>query len=145
MSTYEGNTADTSGQDAYPLRRYPADVRRAGAQLMRGRGDYRTLSTFLVGVLAHHAPVEAGLLLEKPKDSLRLREDLGIDSLSLIEVVFLVEETLRVSVPPESLRHLDTIGQVMGLVATELRLPLPKAEAGGARLLFADGKDAFAG
>jgi acyl carrier protein len=145
MSTHEGITPDHSGPEAYPLRRYPAEVRRAGARLKRGRGDHHTLRTFLVGVLAHHAPVEAGPLLEKPKDSLRLRQDLGIDSLSLIEVVFLVEESLRVSVPPESLRQLETIGQVMGLVASELRLPIPKAEKGGSSLFFADGKDVVAG
>ena len=43
---------------------------------------------------------------------LRMYEDLGMDSLTMLEVVMLVEQTLEVSIDNEELRDLRTIGDV---------------------------------
>ena len=39
-------------------------------------------------------------------------EDLGMDSLTMLEVVMLVEQTLQVSIDNEELRDLRTVGDV---------------------------------
>ena len=58
---------------------------------------------------------------------LRLIEDLGIDSLTMMEIVILVEEVLQMSINNEELRHLRTIGDVKQFIECKVRgLPLPK-------------------
>ena len=51
-------------------------------------------------------------ILADSDDSLRMYEDLGMDSLTMLEVVMLVEQTLEVSIDNEELRDLRTIGDV---------------------------------
>ena len=65
--------------------------------------------------------------LKDPDDDLRLIEDLGIDSLTMMEIVILVEEVLQMSINNEELRHLRTIGDVKQFIECKVRgLPLPK-------------------
>ena len=46
----------------------------------------------------------------------RLREDLGIDSLSLIEVAVAAEDEFGVPLPDEDLERLQTVGEVIDYV-----------------------------
>jgi len=100
-----------------PLRRYPDETRRAGKRLRAGHRDAASVRTFVTGVLAHHLSSERAGFFRLPNDNLRLSEDLGLDSLSMIEVVMTIEESLGLSVPQDRLRQLRTIGQVVGLIA----------------------------
>jgi len=60
-------------------------------------------------------------------DDVRLIEDLGIDSLTMMEIVILVEEVLQVQIRNEELRDLRTIGDIKLFVDCKLRgLPPPK-------------------
>jgi acyl carrier protein len=51
-------------------------------------------------------------LLQSPRDDLRLSEDLGLDSLSLIEISMTLEDVLQVSLSEDKLRHLRTLGDI---------------------------------
>ena len=51
-------------------------------------------------------------ILAKSDDSLRMYEDLGMDSLTMLEIVMLIEQTLKVSIDNEELRDLRTLGDV---------------------------------
>jgi acyl carrier protein len=46
----------------------------------------------------------------------RLREDLGIDSLSLIDVAVPAEDTFGVSIPDDDLERFQTIGHAIGYI-----------------------------
>jgi 3-hydroxyacyl-[acyl-carrier-protein] dehydratase len=60
-------------------------------------------------------------------DDVRLIEDLGIDSLTMMEIVILVEEVLQVQIRNEEMRDLRTIGDIKVFVDCKLRgLPPPK-------------------
>ena len=60
-------------------------------------------------------------------DDIRLIDDLGIDSLTMMEIVILVEEVLQVQIRNEELRDLRTIGDIKVFVDCKLRgLPPPK-------------------
>ncbi len=47
-----------------------------------------------------------------PRDDTRLIEDLGIDSLTLLEIVLSIEETVGISIENEELREIRTLGEV---------------------------------
>ena len=46
----------------------------------------------------------------------RLREDLGIDSLSLIDVAVAAEETFGIRIPDEDLEGFQTVSDVLGYI-----------------------------
>ena len=48
---------------------------------------------------------------EKISDDARLKEDLGIDSLEVVDVIVLVEEEFGFKMRPEQFRDLKTYGQ----------------------------------
>ena len=59
-------------------------------------------------------------------DDIRLIDDLGVDSLTMMEIVILVEEVLQVQIRNEELRDLRTIGDIKIFVDCKLRgLPPP--------------------
>ena len=78
----------------------------------RKTGDTDLLPTVILGILERFLEPDQRPRLREGGDDLRVIEDLGIDSLTLMEIVFLVEETLRVSINNEELRDLRTVGDV---------------------------------
>ena len=112
----------------------PAEVRELRETLKRCSPE--TLAAAIAfrqtGNLEHVRPVVTGIIerfverdlrcrLECPAPDLRLTEDLGIDSLSLMEVVLLTEDVLRITIDNEELRNLRTLGNVHHYVDQKLR------------------------
>jgi 3-hydroxyacyl-[acyl-carrier-protein] dehydratase len=59
-------------------------------------------------------------------DDLRVIEDLGLDSLTMMEIVMLVEEVAKTQIANDELRHLSTIGDIKAFVDCRARgLPPP--------------------
>ena len=49
-----------------------------------------------------------------------LKDDLGADSLDLVELVMALEERLEVTIPEEELENIKTVGQAVDAVAAKL-------------------------
>ena len=49
-----------------------------------------------------------------------LKDDLGADSLDLVELVMALEERLEVTIPEEELEAIKTVGQAVDAVAAKL-------------------------
>jgi 3-hydroxyacyl-[acyl-carrier-protein] dehydratase len=81
----------------------------------RTKGDLHALPIVVLGIIRRYLPPETrdkAADLEK-NDHLRLMQDLGLDSLTLLEVVLAIEESLGISqIDNEELRRLQTIGDV---------------------------------
>jgi len=64
--------------------------------------------------------------LKRDKKSIQLnhtlREDLGLDSMSTIELVYQIEDVFDLEVPNEDLVKLTTVGSVVDYVENRLRL-----------------------
>jgi len=65
--------------------------------------------------------------LKRDKNSIQpnhhLREDLGLDSMSTIELVYQIEEVFNLEVPNEDLTKLTTVGSVIDYVENRLSMP----------------------
>jgi len=48
--------------------------------------------------------------------TLSLREDLGLDSLAIIELLYRIEEVFNLSIPDEDLEKLQTVGDVIAYI-----------------------------
>lgn len=70
------------------------------------------VSPIVFGVISRYVSREREGMFERPADELRLVEDLGLDSLSMIEISMTLEDALMVSLNDEKLRHLKTLGDV---------------------------------
>lgn len=78
----------------------------------RTTGDVKELPTVVYGIIERHLPAENTRDLSQASDDTKLIEDLGIDSLTLLEIVLSIEETVGISVENEELREIATLGQV---------------------------------
>ena len=74
--------------------------------------DAAQIETIVMGIIDRHLEPDQREILANSDDSLRMYEDLGMDSLTMLEVVMLVEQTLLVSIDNEELRDLRTVGDV---------------------------------
>lgn len=71
----------------------------------------------------------AGYLKRDPAtitESHHLRDDLGLDSVAIIELLFEIEERFKLQIPDQDLPGLSTVGSVAAYV--QQRLAEPKAE-----------------
>ena len=57
---------------------------------------------------------------DRIREDARLKEDLGIDSLEVVDVIVLVEEEFGFKMRPEQFRELRTYGQFCAYIAERL-------------------------
>ena len=65
--------------------------------------------------------------------SARLAEDLGADSLDLVELVLAMEERFEIEIPDEDAVRLETVADAVRYVEEHRPLPLPRPGAGATR------------
>lgn len=82
----------------------------------RATGDRERLPTILLGIIERYVPAELRAKLKHANDALRLHEDLGIDSLSLMEIGLLAEDVLQIVITDEEMQHLHTLGDIRRLM-----------------------------
>ena len=75
----------------------------------------------VLGIIDRHLEPEQRKIFKNAQDSLRLYEDLGMDSLTMLEIVMLVEQVLVLSIDNEELRDLRTLGDVKQYVDAKVR------------------------
>lgn len=82
----------------------------------RKEGDTTVVITAVHGIIERYLPAEhSGPLQERP-DSIRLIEDLGIDSLTMLEIVMSIEEALDFRIDDNDARNIRTLGDVRSYV-----------------------------
>jgi 3-hydroxyacyl-[acyl-carrier-protein] dehydratase len=73
------------------------------------------------GIITHYVEPELRPRLRESSDELRLVEDLGLDSLSMVEVMMRVEDLLQIHVSDAELRHFRTLGEVRRFIDSTAR------------------------
>jgi 3-hydroxyacyl-[acyl-carrier-protein] dehydratase len=116
------------------LKRCPASTYEAACQF-RKTANPAHLPAIILGVIERYVEPALRARLRKPDDDLRLVEDLGIDSLTMMEIVILAEEVLRISINNEELCRLRTLGDVRQFIECKVRGVPPPAPA---RLMAGD-------
>ena len=84
----------------------------AAAIRFRDQGDLESIPTIVLGVLEHYQPSTSNVRISDAPPEARLIEDLGLDSLTLLEVVMTLEQVLNMTIPNEELRDLGTMGRL---------------------------------
>jgi len=93
----------------------------------RKTGDPDGVSQVIIGIIERFLDPEVRPRLRAGGDGLRIFDDLGIDSLTMVEVVMLVEDVLQIKINNDELRDLRTIGDVKTYIDCRVKgLPLPE-------------------
>lgn len=77
----------------------------------------------LPGLVAFHLPRGAALPPLPLTDSMRLAEDLGLDSLALSEMTFKMEELFGFTAQTREIFGIRTVGELIDFLAAKLDLP----------------------
>jgi acyl carrier protein len=108
------------------LKRCSASTYEAACRF-RQTGNAEHLPAIVLGVVARYVEPDLRAKLKDPDDGLRLIDDLGIDSLTMMQIVLLVEDVLRVSINNEELCQLRTLGDVRQFIERKVQgSPLSK-------------------
>ncbi len=117
------NSADVEtrvGKAREMLVGYPAETVAAAERFFR-EGEPEALDRLVAGVIAYHRPSKANGdagEVAPLEGSARLVEDLGFDSLAMVEMSFLLDELLGLKLSDDEMRALRTIDDVRGVVRT---------------------------
>lgn len=96
---------------------HPPATADAAEAFLRG-GDSGALDRLLDGVMTHFLPPKPDRPpLSSLPPSARLVEDLGFDSLAMVEMSFFLQDLMDVKLADEDLRALQTLGDLRTLVA----------------------------
>jgi len=109
-------TPETEAQLRDSLRRCSPET-IAAAVAYRQTRDSGQLPILISGIFERY--IEPDLrprLVEPGHDQLRMIEDLGLDSLTLMEIIMLVEEAGALVIANEELSQLHTLGDVQSFV-----------------------------
>lgn len=91
-------------------------------------GDAKYIPAIIIGIIERFVEPELRPRLAAECDDLRVIEDLGLDSLTMMEIVMLVEEVTQTKIENEELRGLVTIGDIKTFVDCRARgVPTPPA------------------
>ena len=109
------------------LRGFPASAVEAVLAL---RGDFSAdrLRAALLGVLEFYLPKSAARSLAGVPDTARLSEDMGVDSLSLAEAAFKLDELLAVPIETHETAQVKTVGELHTLLCRKLELLPPEGD-----------------
>ena len=88
----------------------------------RASGDLTEIPVIVYGIVERHLAPEVSqkLDLHHVEEGTRLVEDLGIDSLTMLEIVLSIEETMAMRIENEELKDLRTLGDVKTFIGQKL-------------------------
>ena len=110
------------------LKRCPPGAYEA-ALTFRNSQDIDQVEPIVMGIIDRHLEPDQREILNNSDESLRMYEDLGMDSLTMLEIVMLVEQTLQVSIDNEELKDLRTIGDVKAYLQAKAKGEEPPVRA----------------
>ena len=110
------------------LKRCPPGTYEA-ALAFRKNKDIDQVEPIVMGIIDRHLEPDQREILNKSDESLRMYEDLGMDSLTMLEIVMMVEQTLQVSIDNEELRDLRTMGDVKAYLEAKAKGEKPPVRA----------------
>jgi 3-hydroxyacyl-[acyl-carrier-protein] dehydratase len=120
--------AFTAEDDAHlldALKRCSPSTREA-AREFRKTGSADCLPAIVNGLIEHYVDPDVRAKLSRSDDRLRLVEDLAIDSLTMLEIVFLAEDVLQISIDNEEIRPFRTVGDIKAFLAAKLGRVYPQ-------------------
>ena len=78
----------------------------------REHADLGAVPKIVYGIIERYQPATAPVKLSQASENARLMEDIGLDSLTLLEIVLSIEEVLNLRIENEELREIRTVSDL---------------------------------
>lgn len=93
----------------------------------RQYGNFETIPVIVLGIIGRFIEPDVRHMIRKGDDNTRLFEDLGVDSLLMVEIIILVEETLDISIANDELRDIRSVGDIKTYLDYKVKgIPIPQ-------------------
>ena len=102
------------------LRRCSPETLEAAIQY-RKSGDRAQIPVVVYGLIERYQPSTAPVKLTEASDDTQLMADLGLDSLTLLELVLSIEECLEMRIENEELANIRTLGELKAFLDTKTK------------------------
>ncbi|MEM9399743.1 MAG: phosphopantetheine-binding protein [Verrucomicrobiota bacterium] len=97
-----------------------SDITIEAAIRYRETGDVPSVEIVVAGIIRRYMTPENDVDLATASDDTKLVEDLGIDSLTMLEIVLTIEEALDIRIQNEELIDIQTLGQVKTFIKKKI-------------------------
>lgn len=87
---------------------------------LRKTGNAELAGPVVIGIIERFLETEKRDLLKNPQDSLRMVDDLGLDSLTMVEIVLAVEGATGASIDNEDVQKIHTLGDIKAYIAAKM-------------------------
>jgi acyl carrier protein len=103
-----------------PLDKFPEEVRRAFHRY-QSTGDPQALDLVVLAVVRDYVPKHAAPASgDALPENARLMNDLGFDSLAIAEMVFFLEDLLKVKITNDEILRVTTVSELRAFVQLKL-------------------------
>ncbi len=108
-------------------------LKRCSPETVEAAIDFRhnanldQLPVIVMGIIERFLEPDVRHCLREGDDNTNLFEDLGVDSLLMVEIIILVEETLDISIANDELREIRTVGDIKTYLDYKVKgIPIPQ-------------------
>lgn len=98
---------------------FPLEVREAFGRFRTGRSSMDA-DIVVLAVVSDHQPNSKSIEASALKDSNRLVEDLGFDSIAITEMVFFLEDLFHVRIGNDEILRVRTVGDLRAFIREKL-------------------------
>ena len=82
----------------------------------RKTGNAELVGDVVIGIIERFAEPEKREMLKNPSDDLVIVDDLGLDSLTMVEIVLAVEDAIGTTIAEEDVQKLRTLGDIKNFI-----------------------------
>lgn len=82
----------------------------------RKTGNPELVGPVVMGIIERFLEPEKRAALKSAPDSAKMIEDLGLDSLTMVEIVLAVEDTVGMSIDNDDIQKLKTLGDIKNYI-----------------------------
>lgn len=86
----------------------------------RKTGDTSKVGIIVIGIISRFVEPNKRELLVDPSDNMVLATELGLDSLSMVEIVLAVEDAIGTSINNDEIQKLRTLGDVKNFINSKV-------------------------
>ncbi len=104
------------------LKRCPPETIEKAVEF-RKTGNADLVGDVVLGIIERFAEPDKKELLKNAPDSLKMVEDLGLDSLTMMEIVLAVEDAVGTQIENEDVQKIHTIGDIKQYIKSKVQQP----------------------
>lgn len=86
----------------------------------RKTGNPELVGPVVIGIIERFAEPDKREMLKNASDDLKMVDDLGLDSLTMVEIVLAVEDAVGMSIDNEEIQNLHTLGDIKNFIRNKI-------------------------